>query len=41
MIMSTLDGGAAPEVPSPWLLAANLFEIQLVTFSRASKIPEN
>ena len=41
-IMSTLDGGAAPEVRSPPLLAANPFRrTKLVSFARPSKIPEN
>jgi len=41
-IMSALDGGAAPEVRSPPLLAANPFRrTKLVSFARPSKIPEN
>ena len=41
-IMSALDGGAAPEVRSPPLLAANPFRrTKLVSFARPSKIPED
>jgi len=41
-IMSMLDGGAAPVVPSTRLLAGNPFRrTQLVSFSRPSEIPED
>ena len=40
-IMSTIDGGAAPQPTAPVVLAANPFrKVQLASFSRPSQIPE-